>query len=98
MSINTCSFFFESVTWDEGEVGFEDVPGGSTYANRSIISWHFYIPPMVSRSLAVMLANHFHSMIQITHLEFSERQKDAKRLNCSSRYHRPKGEKHSMVS
>ncbi len=44
------SFFFESVTWDETGVGFEHVPGGSKYANRSVISWHFYIPPMASSS------------------------------------------------
>lgn len=45
------SFFFESVTWDETGIGFEEVPGGSEYRNRSVISWHFYIPPMVSLSL-----------------------------------------------
>ena len=41
------SFFFESVTWDETEVGFEKVPGGDAYANRSVISFHFYDPPEV---------------------------------------------------
>lgn len=41
------SFFFESITWDEGEVGFEKVPGGEQYNNRSVLAWHFYIPPLV---------------------------------------------------
>ena len=41
------SFFFESITWDEGEVGFEQVPGGEDYTNRSVLAWHFYIPPLV---------------------------------------------------
>ena len=43
-----CSFFFESVTWDEGEVGFEKVPGGKDYENRSVVCFHFYVPPQVS--------------------------------------------------
>ena len=52
--IHTCtlccsrSVFFESVTWDETEVGFEEVPGGEQYANRSVLSYHFYKPPQVS--------------------------------------------------
>lgn len=45
---NHHNFFFESVTWDETGIGFESVPGGSAYANRSVISWHFYIPPMIT--------------------------------------------------
>ena len=41
------SVYFESVTWDELTVGFEKPPGGSDYANRSVLSYHFYIPPQV---------------------------------------------------
>ena len=26
-------------------VGFETVPGGDTFVNMSVLSWHFYIPP-----------------------------------------------------
>lgn len=36
------------MTWDEGEVGFEKVPGGEEYENRSVVCWHFYVPPQVS--------------------------------------------------
>lgn len=41
------SVYFESVTWDELTVGFEQPPGGFDYANRSVLSYHFYIPPQV---------------------------------------------------
>lgn len=44
------SLFFESVTWDETAVGFEHVPGGMEYVNRSVLSLHFYSPPLVSLS------------------------------------------------
>ena len=37
--------FFEGVTWDDFGVGFESVPGGDLYRNRSVLSYHFYIPP-----------------------------------------------------
>lgn len=43
----SCSVYFESVTWDELVVGFQQPPGGPTYANRSVLSYHFYIPPQV---------------------------------------------------
>lgn len=83
-----CSFFFESTTWDETNVGFEKVPGGETYANRSVISYHFYIPPLVSpppKPLPTLdKPLPWTNFLQITHLEFYYRQKDAKRLNCSS--------------
>lgn len=42
------SVFFESVTWDEWTVGFESVPGGSENERRSVLSYHFYVPPDVS--------------------------------------------------
>ena len=37
--------FFEPVTWDDFAVGFEEVPGGDAYQNRSVLSYHYYIPP-----------------------------------------------------
>ena len=37
--------FFEGVTWDDFGVGFNSVPGGVEYRNRSILSHHYYIPP-----------------------------------------------------
>ncbi|KAL5463688.1 hypothetical protein EMCRGX_G032612 [Ephydatia muelleri] len=49
--------FFESVTWDELNVGFEQVPGGPDYANRSVLSYHFYIPPCVSQELSFSMRN-----------------------------------------
>ena len=45
--LSSCSVYFESVTWDELVVGFQQPPGGPTYANRSVLSYHFYIPPQV---------------------------------------------------
>jgi endoglycosylceramidase len=40
--------YFESITWDELTNGFEHVPGGDSYRNRSVVSYHFYIPPDIS--------------------------------------------------
>lgn len=37
--------FFEGVTWDDFGVGFEEVPGGNDYVNKSVLSFHFYVPP-----------------------------------------------------
>ncbi|XP_028411016.1 endoglycoceramidase-like [Dendronephthya gigantea] len=37
--------FFEPVTWDDFGVGFETVPGGNAYQNRSVLSYHYYVPP-----------------------------------------------------
>lgn len=34
--------FFEPVTWDDFGVGFESVPGGADYQNRSVLSYHYY--------------------------------------------------------
>ena len=42
------SVYFESVTWADLSVGFETVPGGETYRNRSVLSYHFYEPPQVT--------------------------------------------------
>ena len=39
------SIFFEGVTWDFFAAGFTKVPGGETYRNRSVLSYHYYEPP-----------------------------------------------------
>ena len=41
----THCIFFEGVTWDDFGVGFQGVPGGEEYQNRSVLSYHFYTPP-----------------------------------------------------
>ena len=43
--------FFEPVTWDDFGVGFKKVPGGDAYQNRSVLSYHFYIPPDFNANL-----------------------------------------------
>ena len=48
-TISLHSVYFESITWDELTNGFEHVPGGDSYRNRSVVSYHFYIPPDVSQ-------------------------------------------------
>ena len=58
VTLLSSSLFFESVTWDETTVGFEHVPGGLDYANRSVLSWHFYSPPLVSLLSVWLLKNH----------------------------------------
>lgn len=45
------SVYFESVTWDELTVGFKQPPGGFAYANRSVLSYHFYTPPQISADI-----------------------------------------------
>ena len=42
-----CSVYFEAVTWADLSNGFETVPGGEAYKNRSVLSYHFYEPPQV---------------------------------------------------
>lgn len=39
--------FFEGVTWDDFGVGFQGVPGGEFYRNRSVLSYHYYSPPSI---------------------------------------------------
>eukprot|EP01102_Stenamoeba_stenopodia_P003368 TRINITY_DN1333_c0_g1_i5.p1 TRINITY_DN1333_c0_g1~~TRINITY_DN1333_c0_g1_i5.p1 ORF type:complete len:544 (-),score=80.71 TRINITY_DN1333_c0_g1_i5:434-1996(-) len=34
--------FYEPVTWTYTESGFQSLPGGSDYANRSVLSYHYY--------------------------------------------------------
>jgi len=43
--------FFEGVTWDFFEVGFTHPPGGESYQNRSVLSYHYYEPPDFSKKL-----------------------------------------------
>eukprot|EP00668_Euglena_longa_P012404 GGOE01014852.1.p1 GENE.GGOE01014852.1~~GGOE01014852.1.p1 ORF type:complete len:511 (+),score=122.33 GGOE01014852.1:140-1534(+) len=50
--------FFESVVWDNVCVGFDHVPGGSAWRNKSVFSFHFYEPPQFSMDLAFGLARH----------------------------------------
>ncbi len=45
VSTHDHSVFFTSVTWDEDEVGFTQVPGGEQYQNKTVLAWHFYKPP-----------------------------------------------------
>jgi endoglycosylceramidase len=40
--------YFEPVTWDEWTVGFDTVPGGTSNSHRSVLSYHFYVPPDIS--------------------------------------------------
>lgn len=46
--------FFEPVTWDNMfPTGFSHPPGGAQYANRSVLSYHYYFPPDLSASSTV---------------------------------------------
>ncbi|KAI6660971.1 EGCase [Oopsacas minuta] len=36
---------FEPVTWADLGTGFKEVPGGDLYRNRSVLSYHYYVPP-----------------------------------------------------
>eukprot|EP00026_Physarum_polycephalum_P007748 Phypoly_transcript_07814.p1 GENE.Phypoly_transcript_07814~~Phypoly_transcript_07814.p1 ORF type:complete len:482 (+),score=58.45 Phypoly_transcript_07814:61-1506(+) len=49
--------FFEPVTWDDLGVGFENVPGGDAYKNRSVLSYHIYMPPDISAAEAFFVRN-----------------------------------------
>jgi endoglycosylceramidase len=40
--------FFESVTWDDFITGFTEPPGGNEYCNRSVLSYHIYVPPNIA--------------------------------------------------
>jgi endoglycosylceramidase len=39
------AIWFEGVTWDWFNVGFKNVPGGDAWKNKSVLSYHFYVPP-----------------------------------------------------
>lgn len=49
--------FFEPVTWDDLEVGFENVPGGDEFKNRSVLAYHIYMPPDISADEAFFVRN-----------------------------------------
>jgi len=61
--------FFEPVTWDDYGVGFEEVPGGPEYKNRSVLSYHYYghLPDGPSGPVEI---------------NFAVRMDDLKRLKC----------------
>ena len=43
--------FFPGVVFDNSGPGFSAPPGGAEYANRSVLAYHFYVPPQVSGRL-----------------------------------------------
>lgn len=59
---------FEPVTWDDYGVGFEEVPGGADFKNRSVLSYHYYhLPDGPSGPVEI---------------NFEIRQQDLKRMKC----------------
>jgi len=46
---------FEPVTWDDTKVGFEEVPGGAAFKNRSVLAYHIYVPPDLSIDQAFLV-------------------------------------------
>lgn len=42
--------FFEPVTWSDFGAHFPTVPGGDQYRNKSVLSYHYYIPPNTIQS------------------------------------------------
>ena len=40
--------FFESVTWDYRDSGIDHVPGGPEFGNKTVLSYHFYVPPQIA--------------------------------------------------
>lgn len=45
--------FFAGVTWDDAGPGFDHPPGGPAYANRSVLSYHYYQPPQFNTKLQI---------------------------------------------
>lgn len=43
--------FFAGMTWDDLGVGFSQPPGGETFANRSVVAFHYYEPPQENVNL-----------------------------------------------
>ena len=37
--------FVAGVTWGDYGSGFSAAPGGDTYSNRTVVTYHFYEPP-----------------------------------------------------
>ena len=66
--------FFESVTWTDefnitlDDIGFDHVPGGQQYANKSVFAFHYYTSPNIGNK------NEY----------FSQRTHDGIRLNATS--------------
>ena len=92
------SIYFEGVTWEELTSGFDHVPGGDEYRNRSVLSYHFYRPPNVRNSTDFILYIHlyccmscvvliFYCMcvcVQISpEATFTVRRDDLQRLGCA---------------
>ena len=73
-----CSVYFESVTWDELTVGFAEPPGGFDYSNRSVLSYHFYIPPQVLLSWYIYTVYTTHIIIWYSFQLISRFMKDKK--------------------
>ncbi len=46
--------FFPGVVFDRAGPGFSAAPGGDEYANRSVLAYHFYVPPQVVPSCTCM--------------------------------------------
>ena len=40
--------FFAGIIWDNYGAGFTAPPGGPAYANRSVLTYHYYDPPQTS--------------------------------------------------
>ena len=82
--------FFEPLTWDILTTGFDQVPGGPQYNNRSVLSYHFYFPPQVCVCVRVLLSlidSHrlFQSAQLTASMTFTERRKDVERLSCAGK-------------
>eukprot|EP01052_Picozoa_sp_SAG31_P036813 SAG31_NODE_4648_length_3069_cov_1.952525_2_plen_340_part_00 len=43
--------FFAGIIWDDQGAGFSAPPGGPAYANRSVLSYHYYNPPQTTVGL-----------------------------------------------
>ncbi|KAK3237149.1 hypothetical protein CYMTET_52756 [Cymbomonas tetramitiformis] len=62
--------FFAGVTWDDFGVGFDHPPGGTDFADRSVVAYHYYVPPQMNAP---------HDAFQ-----FKQQQKAARRLRTGS--------------
>ena len=40
--------FIAGITWGDRGSGFTAAPGGAAYANRTVVTYHYYIPPQTS--------------------------------------------------
>jgi hypothetical protein len=46
--LNLFCWCVAGVTWDDLGVGFNSTPGGQQWANKSVLAYHYYIPPQLS--------------------------------------------------